>query len=87
MLDISEATAIIKNAMPNGTIQEIVPHADLYIAQVFTDDQLEGQWDPFYSVNRKTGEFLEFPLLTTPDKAEIISLFMKAKSTPRQEVI
>lgn len=81
MLDINQATEIVKNQLPNGKIQARVVYRDLYLFQVFGDDPLEGQMDPFYSVNKETGEFSEFSLLTDGDISEVVSLF---KETSQQ---
>jgi hypothetical protein len=75
--NIDQAKEIVKKALPTGTIQKVVSYNGLFIFQVFTDDPFEGEMDPFYSVDQKTGTFAGFPLLTHPNLNEIVSLFSK----------
>lgn len=79
MLNVNQAKTIVKNNIPNGKIQTVVVYGDLYIFQVFTDDELEGQMDPFYSVDVNTGEFRDFSILTDGDIYELTELFAQAK--------
>lgn len=79
MLNVNQAKTIVKNNIPNGKIQAVVVYRDLYIFQVFTDDELEGQMDPFYSVNIKTGEFRDFSIITDCDTRELVELLSQAK--------
>lgn len=78
MLNINQATEIVRKAIPNGEIQTHIVYNDLYLFQVFTDNPGEGEWDPFYSVNSETGEFSDFSILDD-DITEITDLFMEAK--------
>lgn len=80
MLDQSTAQKRLKKALPNGKVQAVVTYKDLYLFQVFDDDPDEGEYDPFYSVNRQTGEVREFSILTDGDISEITTLFLEAKS-------
>lgn len=78
-VDKSQATALIKKTFPEGKIQAVVEYKNLYLFQVFGDDPLEGELDPFYSVNKNTGELKEFSILTDAKPTEILPLFVKAK--------
>lgn len=78
MLSVNDAMKIVKKNIPDGSIQAVIVYKDLYVFQVFTDDELEGQMDPFYSVNINTGEFRDFSILTDGDTSEIVRLFTEA---------
>lgn len=78
-IDINRATKIVNETFPEGRIQAVVEYKDLYLFQVFGDDLLEGELDPFYSINKKTGEFKEFSIITDGKTTEIVSLFEEAK--------
>lgn len=75
MLNINQAKIIVKKNIPEGKIQAVVMYKDLYVFQVFLDDELEGQMDPYYSVNIKTGEFRDFSIITDGDISELTELF------------
>jgi hypothetical protein len=84
MLDITEATKIISKSIPNAKIQAVVEYGDLYLFQVFTDLPFEEELDPFFSVNKETGEFRDFSILTDGNVRDIEALFMDAKHIPRR---
>lgn len=84
MLDIEEATQIVKSYLPDGKIQVAVPYQNVYLFQVFGDDPLEGRMDPFFSVDKTTGEFRDFSVLTDGDISEIAQLFLDAKGGKRE---
>lgn len=75
MLSIHEATNIITQNLPNGRIQGVVSYNNLYLFQVFTDRPFEEEMDPFYSVDKDTGEFSDFSIIEDGDIDEITSLF------------
>jgi len=75
MLDLKTATNVVIKNLPNGTIQCSVEYKDMYLFQVFGDAPGEEEVDPFYSVNKETGEFKEFSILTDGDIGEVVSLF------------
>lgn len=77
MLTKNAATKIAQNACPGGKIQRVVEYRDLYLFQIFSDSSAEGQMDPFYSVDKFTGEFRDFSILTDGDIEEITDLFVK----------
>lgn len=78
MLNAREATRVVIRELPLGKIQSYIEYRDLFVFLVFRDDPFEEETDPFYSVNRKTGKFDEFSILTDGDTAEINALFVKA---------
>lgn len=79
MFDIQQATEIVKKAFPAGKIQKSVEYRNVYLFQIFTDDPDDGQMDPFYSVDKETGEFSDFSVITDGDISEISALFEAAK--------
>jgi hypothetical protein len=79
MLSVDQTTQIVKKFLPDGKIQAVIQYNGLHIFQVFTTDDFEEQWDPFYSVNPITSEFRDFSVITDGDTSEIMSLFIAAK--------
>lgn len=82
MLDKDQATTVVQNALPKGRIQACVEYKDLYLFQVFGDEEEapgESEMDPFFSVNKGTGEFKEFSIITDGNIREVNALFMQAK--------
>lgn len=79
MLNLKDAEVLIKKAIPGGKIQASVVYRNLYLFQVFTLNPGEETMDPFYSVNRQTGEVRDFSVLTDGDLSEITILFLAAK--------
>jgi len=77
-INLDQAAAIVKKEFPEGKIQKYIDYKGKFIFQIFTEDPLEGELDPFYSVDQNTGEFSDFSILTDGNTAEITSLFMKA---------
>lgn len=78
-VDQDQATRIVQRNIPRAKIQATVFYKDSYLFQVFTDDPEEGEMDPFYSVNRNTGVFTDFSILTHENAKQIVDLFIKAK--------
>lgn len=79
MLDISEAEKIVRENLPDGRIAKHIEYGDLFVFQVFRKDPVEGDWDPFYSVDRRSKEFRDFSVILDGDFDEINRLFLEAK--------
>ena len=79
MLSSTDAIKIIREHFPQGKIQKYIEYKDLFVFQIFLNDPLEGDYDPFYSVNRKTSEVQGFALLKTGVFEEVMTLFDNAK--------
>lgn len=79
MLNIKEAIEVVHKNHPNGEIQAWVTYKNLYLFQVFNKRPGEEEMDPFFSVNKETGEFKEFSVWTDGNVIEITSLFGKAE--------
>ena len=77
MLDETKARAIARQASPKSTITLMTAsYKNLYIYRIIrTDDPLEGDQDPFFSVNKTTGEFRDFSILTDISIDEVRRLF------------
>lgn len=65
-------TMVVNGINPNygavGTIKSCVLYKNLYIFCVINDDDpIEGDLDPFYSVNVSTGECRDFSIITDID--------------------
>lgn len=78
MLGIKEALAIAKKAVPDGKVQKAISYKNVFVFQIFTDDPFEGQLDPFYSVDRNTGEFRDFSIFNGGNAVELVRLFETA---------
>lgn len=79
MLNSNDAKKIINENLPGWRIQSFITYNGLYVFKVYNDDPLEGEMDPFYSVNMHTGEFRDFSVITDGDIDEIFSLFKEAE--------
>lgn len=80
MLTEQEAKKIVEEKLPGGRIETVVSYQNLYLFQVFIDDDpLEGYLDPFYSVDKETGYFRDFSILEDGKMSEIVALFQDAK--------
>jgi hypothetical protein len=81
MLDVKEATKVVNDSLPGWKIDAIVDYNNLYLFRVFSDRPFEEEMDPFFSVDKETGEFSDFSIITDGNTSEILSLFQKAKPT------
>lgn len=70
-----EARELLKKFLPNGKIQKSIFYRGLYVFIVFTDDVYEGDLDPYYSVNPKTGEVRDFSPMVHGNFLEVINAF------------
>lgn len=82
MLSIKQAVNTVNKNIPDGNIDSMIVYNGLYVFKVFTDDELEGQMDPFYSVDMETGEFRDFSIITDGNISEIVKLFNESKKLP-----
>ncbi len=76
---LDKATGIVKKAFPLGKITSSIEYKNLYIFQVFNLFPEEEGMDPFFSVNKETGEIRDFSIITDGDISEITKLFLKAQ--------
>lgn|GEM_PF-3903432 len=62
MITLEQAETIAIKAIPDGVIQEVKESPKFFSFVIYQDDPYEGKMDPFYSVNKETGEFLGMTL-------------------------
>ncbi len=79
MPDIHEATRIAQTAFPDGRIEATIEYKNLFVFQMFVPEPLETLWDPWYSVDKSTGEFRDFSILEDGNVEEILTLVRQAK--------
>ena len=79
MLSLDEAKAVVNKNLPGGAIQSSVDYNGLYLFMVFRLAPEESEMDPFFSVDKKTGAFKEFSVITDGNTDELLGLFEKAK--------
>lgn len=75
MIDQAQATAIAEENFPDGEIQAVVNYNGKWVFSIFSDDPLEGQLDPFYSVDETTGAFDGFAIAAQDRPADVLELF------------
>lgn len=81
MLSELDAKSIVTLAFPDDRIEPPIVYRGLYVFQVFSDDPVEGDHDPFFSVNQRTGELRDFSILTDGNTKEITDLFLAKQKT------
>jgi hypothetical protein len=81
MLSLEEATKIAQEGYPNSTIQSVIDYRQVWLFQIFTDDPMEGMWAPFFSVDKKTGEFRDFSVMDDGNIFEISALFLEKQNS------
>lgn len=75
MLDMQEAKDVIKSYFPDSTIRVGIEHKDKYFFVVYVDDSPESFYDPFYWVDKKTGECSDFSITNGPYAEGMFELF------------
>lgn len=79
MLSVSEATDVVRKNHPLGEIQSYIEYKNLYLFMVFNNMPGEQEMDPFFSVDKDTGKFSDFSVITDGDTSEIMSLFAEKR--------
>lgn len=77
MLSEAEATIKLQAVFPDRSIEPPIKYNGLFIFQAFSPDPIEGEFDPFFSVNMETGEVRDFSIITDGDPHEIERLFLE----------
>lgn len=75
MVNLEQAHKVILSNLPGSTIHNVIEYNDRYIFVVDTGDPDEAGYDPFYSVDQRTGKFAEFSIITGGDMDDIFKLF------------
>lgn len=78
MLSVKQAINIAKKKYPRGNIESLIVYNGLYVFKITNDDELEGDMDPFYSVDIMSGEFRDFSIITDGNIVEITKLFRES---------
>lgn len=60
MINMDDAKQIVRQNIPGCVIKGIIFYDGKYVILAETDDPLEGNMDPFYSVDPRTGSFSGF---------------------------
>jgi hypothetical protein len=80
MLNVLEATKIINEALPTREIGKPIDYRGLYIFLAIDNHlPIEGDMDPYFSVNKETGELRDYSIIADGDISEIVALFEKEK--------
>lgn len=83
MLTEEQATLRIGEVFPDTELDITGPvnYNELYLFRVIeTSDPIEGGWDPFFSVDKETGEVRDFSIITDGNQGDIIKLFQEASN-------
>lgn len=76
MLSESAATEIVKDAFPDRYVETSIEYGGVYLFLAPGTDPLEGDQDPFFSVDKTTGELRDFSIITDGDPHEISKKFL-----------
>lgn len=79
MVSIEEAKKIVNSNLQNTKIKKYVEYKDLFIFIVTNSDPLEEDFDPFYSVNKRTGYFQGCPIMLPEYFGPVMDLFSRTK--------
>ena len=77
MLSKSQAQAELEAFYPDATIKSWTTYLDFYLFRVEHPNELEKDWDPFFSVDNVTGEVRDFSVLTDIKPSEFAELEWK----------
>lgn len=75
MLTVEEAKVVIQQNLPDGEVKGVIDWDGSWLFSVFMDDPDEGDLDPFYAVNKRTGAFSGFSIVGDQDPIAIIEAF------------
>lgn len=84
MFNLKFAISIVAESLPGARIEKVVEYKNLYLFQVFVDLPGEEGFDPFFSVDKVTGEFRDFSILNGDTKA-ILELFKQVAQTRQRK--
>lgn len=75
MINMDDAKQIVRQNIPGCVIKGIIFYDGKYIILAETDDPLEGDMDPFYSVDSRTGLFDGFSIVH-PQNIKALQVFI-----------
>jgi hypothetical protein len=79
MLDIDQAVEALQEFFPEGQIGLSIDYGPVFVVQVFNNFPGEEGMDPYFSVDKQTGQVRDFSLMTDGDFDEVNRLFAAAK--------
>jgi len=82
MLTDIQAKAAVEQALPGAKVEDWISYREVFLFRVQFPSASEANYDPFFYVDKLTGEVRDFSVLTDGNISEIAALF--AKSTNRQ---
>ena len=77
MLNQTEAQAKMKTALPQFPIKAWTEYENLYLFRVEFPFPGEENYDPFFSVDKSTGEVRDFSIFTDTNISEFVKLEWK----------
>lgn len=73
-MDKQEAITLLSDTLEEGsTIRSVIEQGDKFLFIAHRPDPLEGTFDPFFSVDKKTREVRDFSPQDYPNPLEIIN--------------
>lgn len=81
MLSKEFAQSVVNKAFPDSEVTGPIDSGSFYVFRIIDSDPLEGEWDPFYSVNKITGELRDFSIITDGDTKTILDKFEALERT------
>ena len=75
MLKLEQAIGIVRKNLPKARVTKAVDFGDSYLIQAFWGEGPEAEMDPYFSVNKTTGEFRDFSILASNDRIAIVRAF------------
>jgi hypothetical protein len=79
MLNIEEARTRVAALPRVAKVRACIEYGGVYLARVEYFDEGEGNYDPFFSVDKETGATNEFSFIHDGNPFEIMMLFLAAE--------
>lgn len=83
MLSEPDARVLVEMAFPESDVQTSIDYGRVYLFLVIGSDPLEGDQDPFFSVDKETGDLRDFSIITDGDPHEITKKFLAKQQQDR----
>lgn len=74
LLNQSQAQVRLEEALPGWPIKAWADYGDIFLFRIERPEAGEENWDPFFAVDKLTGQVLEFSVLVDGDLTEINNL-------------
>lgn len=79
MLNVKQAKEKMSEKLPDLTVVDGILYGRVFLFRTTSKDPVEGDFDPFFSVDVQTGEVRDFSVLTDGNIVEITDLFSKSR--------